>query len=52
MDVWNMKFISRVEQDISLVRFPAFVRSLSFLDNTGNKFRISPGPNIMVLLFK
>ena len=43
MDAWkyvlgNMKFISRVEQDISLVRF---AHSWDILVNTRNKFHIS-----------
>ena len=38
MDVWKYEIISRVEQDISLVRF---AHSCNILVNTRNKFHIS-----------
>ena len=38
MDVWKYEIISRVEQDISLVRF---AYSWDILVNTRNKFHIS-----------
>ena len=37
MDVWKYEIISRVEQDISLVRF---AHSWDILVNTRNKFHI------------
>ena len=39
MDVWKYEIISRVEQDISFVRF---AHSWDILVNTQNKFHISP----------
>ena len=45
----NAKFISRVEQDISLVRF-AHLRDI--LVNTRNKFHISSHPGIILYLIQ
>ena len=47
MVLGNMKFISRVEQDISLV---CFALSWDILVNTRNKFHISAHPCILHLL--
>ena len=45
MDVWKYEIISRVEQDISLVRF---AHSWDILVNTRNKFHISAHPSIII----
>ena len=45
MDVWKYEIISRVEQDISLVRF---AHSWDILDNARNKFHISAHPCIIL----
>ena len=47
MDVWKYEIISRVEQDISLVRF---AHSSDILVNTRNKFQISAHPCIILYL--
>ncbi len=49
MDVGNMKFVSRAEQDIPLVRF-AHLRDILF--STRNKFHISAQPrNILYIIY-
>ena len=45
MDVWKYEIISRVEQDISHVRF---ARSWDILVNIRNKFHISEHPRIIL----
>ena len=47
MDVWKYEINSRVEQDISLVRF---AHSWDILVNTRNKFHISTHPCIILYL--
>ena len=47
MDVWKSEIISRVEQDISLVRF---AHSWDILFNTRNKFHISAYPCIILYI--
>ena len=47
MDVWKYEIISRVEQDISLVRF---AHLWDILVNTRNKFHISAHPCIILYL--
>ena len=47
MNVWKYEIISRVEQDISLVRF---AHSWDILVNTWNKFHISAHPCIILYL--
>ena len=47
MDVWKYEIISRVEQDISLVRF---AHSWDILGNTRSKFHISAHPCIILYL--
>ena len=50
MDAWKYEIISRVEQDILLVRF---AHSRDILVNTRNKFHISAHPCIILyLIFK
>ena len=48
MDVWKYEIISRVEQDISLVRF---AHSWDILVNTQNKFHISAHPCIILYTY-
>ena len=48
MNVWKYEIISRVEQDISLVRF---AHSWDILVNTWNKFHISAHPCIILYLY-
>ena len=47
MDVWKYEIISRVVQDISLVRY---AHSWDILINTRNKFHISAHPCIILYL--
>ena len=49
MDVWKYEIISRVEQDISPVRF---AHSLDILVNTQNKFHISAHACIILYLIR
>ena len=49
MNAWKYEIISRVEQDISLVRF---AHSWDILVNIRNKFHISAHPCIFLYLFR
>ena len=48
MDVWKYKIISRVEQNISLVRF---AHSQDILVNTRNKFHISTPAHVLFTIY-
>ena len=47
MDVWKYEIVSRVEQDILLVRF---AHSWDILVNTRNKFHIYAHPSIILYI--